>query len=85
MKFIVLLIIAFFCGSIGAQLAGAKKEGCFINIVLGYVGAIVGGWLSRKLHMSDIIVVYGIPVIWSIIGAAIFVAIISMMTGGSKK
>lgn len=85
MKFILLLIIAFFCGSIGSQLAGASKKGCLVNIVLGYIGAILGGWLSRKLGMGPILTIYGIPVIWSIIGSAIFVAILSLLSGGSKR
>jgi len=84
MKILMLLIIASICGSLGASLAGRSKKGCFINILLGYIGAMLGGWLSRKLEIPDILVIYGIPVIWAIIGAAVFVAILGAVSGGNS-
>ena len=80
-RILILLLIAFICGSIGAGLAGKSKKGCLINIALGFIGALLGGWLSRKLQVGDIIVIKGIPVIWSIIGAALFVAFLTLISG----
>ena len=80
-RILILLIIAFICGSIGASLAGASKKGCLVNIALGFVGALLGGWLSRKLQIGEILVIKGIPVVWSIIGAALFVALLNLLSG----
>jgi uncharacterized membrane protein YeaQ/YmgE (transglycosylase-associated protein family) len=84
-RILILLLIAFICGSLGAALAGSSKKGCLIKIVLGYIGAMIGGWLSRKLGVPDMITFHGIPVIWSIIGAALFVAFLELISGGNDQ
>jgi len=84
-SFMVLLIVAAICGSIGAALAGHNTRGCLTSIIIGFIGAIIGTWLSRELGIGDIFYWYRIPIIWSIIGAAIFVAVITAMTGGKRS
>lgn len=84
-RFLILLIIAAICGSIGASIAGASKKGCLTNIILGFIGAMIGSWLSRHLHVGELLVIQGVPVIWSIIGSALFVALLNMISGGDKK
>jgi uncharacterized membrane protein YeaQ/YmgE (transglycosylase-associated protein family) len=84
-KFLILLLIAFICGSVGAKLAGAGNKGCFTSIILGFIGALIGSWLSEKLGITDFIYFRSIPVLWSIAGAAIFVAVINLISGGSGR
>lgn len=84
-KLLVLLVIAFFCGSVGAGLAGSSKKGCIASIVLGFIGALIGGWISRQVHVGDLLYIRGIPVIWSIVGAALFVAVLNLISGGSSR
>lgn len=84
-RILILLLIAFVCGSIGAKLAGSSKKGCLTSIVLGFIGAWIGGWLSGKLQIGDLFYVKGIPVLWSIVGSALFVAVISLISGGNSK
>jgi len=83
-KFLILLLIAFICGSLGASLGGFSKKGCLINIALGFIGAMIGGWLSRQVEVGDLLYIRGIPILWSIIGAALFVALINLISGGSS-
>ena len=84
-KFLILLIIASFCGSIGASLAGASKKGCITSIALGFIGAIIGSWISRKMQIPELVAIQGIPIIWSIIGSALFVAVINLISGGNSR
>ncbi len=84
-KILILLLIAFVCGSIGASIAGVSKKGCFTGIALGFIGALLGTWLSQKLHMPELLVVQGLPIIWSIIGASLFVAVVQLISGGKDK
>ena len=81
----VLLLIAFICGSVGAGLAGTSRKGCLVNIVLGFIGAVLGGWLSRKMGMGQFLIIADIPVLWAIIGAAIFVALLNLISGGNSR
>jgi uncharacterized membrane protein YeaQ/YmgE (transglycosylase-associated protein family) len=84
-RLLILLLIAFICGSIGASIAGMSKRGCLTGIALGFIGALLGTWLSRQLHMPEFLVVQGLPIIWSIIGSALFVAVISLISGGKNN
>jgi uncharacterized membrane protein YeaQ/YmgE (transglycosylase-associated protein family) len=79
--FFILLLVAAVCGSIGAGLAGYSSHGCITNIILGFIGAFIGTWLSRELGIRDLLYFEGIPIIWSIIGSALFVALIGILTG----
>lgn len=89
MFFILLLIVAAVCGSIGAVIAGQKSRGCLYNIVVGFIGALVGFWISRALGVHDFLTYrYGsieFPVLWSIVGSAIFVALIAFFSGGRRS
>ena len=84
-KLLFYLLIAFVCGSLGATLAGSSKKGCLASIVLGFIGAMIGSWLSRQLNVGDLIYVRGLPVLWSIVGAALFVAVINLISGKNNK
>jgi uncharacterized membrane protein YeaQ/YmgE (transglycosylase-associated protein family) len=81
---IVLLIIAGLCGSLGQAISGYSRGGCLVSIALGFVGALLGMWLARNLGLPELFSVQigttSFPIIWSIIGAALFVAIISLLT-----
>ena len=84
-SFFVLLIVAACCGSIGAALAGYSARGCLTSIVLGLIGALIGTWFSRQLDIGDLLYYHHIPIIWSIIGAAIFVGVVTLFTGRKRR
>lgn len=81
---IVLLIIAGLCGALGQAISGFSRGGCLVSIALGFVGALIGSWLATKLGLPEILPVriggIGFPIVWSIIGSALFVAVISLLT-----
>ena len=82
---IVLLIVAACCGSIGAALAGHSGRGCLTSIILGFIGALIGTWLSKILGIGDFLYYYSIPIFWSIVGSSIFVAVVSLLTGNKRR
>lgn len=81
---LVLLIIAGIAGSIGQAIAGYSTGGCLTSIAVGFIGALIGVWLARALNLPVLfnISVGGttFPLLWSIIGAALFVAVISFIS-----
>ncbi|HWP41930.1 MAG TPA: GlsB/YeaQ/YmgE family stress response membrane protein [Blastocatellia bacterium] len=79
-SFLILLLVAGICGAIGQAIAGYSRGGCLVSIALGFIGALLGGYISRALGLPELFIVAGFPIIWSIIGAAIFVALISLVT-----
>ncbi len=81
---IVLLIIAGLCGALGQAISGFSRGGCLVSIAIGFIGALLGMWLSRQLGLPELFSIQigttNFPIIWSIIGAALFVAVISLLT-----
>ena len=81
---LLLLLIAGICGSLGRAIAGYSHGGCLVSIALGFIGALLGMWLARLLGLPELVpVVIGgtsFPIVWSIIGSALFVAVITLIT-----
>jgi uncharacterized membrane protein YeaQ/YmgE (transglycosylase-associated protein family) len=81
---VVLLVIAGICGALGQAISGFSRGGCLVSIALGFVGAVLGMWLARQMGLPELYAVRigttNFPIIWSIIGSALFVAIIGLLT-----
>jgi len=82
---ILLIVIAAVCGAIGRALAGGVRGGLIVSIALGFIGALLGPWVAAQLKLPEPLVVHisghPFPILWSIIGAALFVAIIHLVSG----
>lgn len=81
--FLVLLLIAAICGGIGQSLAGYDLGGCLVSIVVGFIGAYIGLWVAGKMGLPDFFTVNiegkPFPIIWAIIGSAIFTFIVALL------
>ncbi len=81
---IFLVVIAAVCGAIGKAIAGGSRGGLLVSIALGFVGALLGPWVAQKLSLPEPFMVtvggHPFPILWSIIGAALFVAIIHLFS-----
>jgi uncharacterized membrane protein YeaQ/YmgE (transglycosylase-associated protein family) len=81
---LILLLVAGICGSLGQAIAGYSRGGCLVSIALGFVGALLGMWLARMMGLPELIPVNiggtSFPIVWSIIGSALFVAVIALIT-----
>jgi uncharacterized membrane protein YeaQ/YmgE (transglycosylase-associated protein family) len=84
LQFVVLLVIAGLCGALGQAIAGYSRGGCLASIALGFIGALLGMWIARALQLPEPFPVEvgdsPFPIIWSIVGSALFVAVIAFLT-----
>lgn len=82
--FLALLLVAGICGALGQAISGFSRGGCLVAIVLGFIGALVGMWIARNLGLPEPLpVLIGgktFPVVWSVVGSALFVAVIGLLT-----
>jgi uncharacterized membrane protein YeaQ/YmgE (transglycosylase-associated protein family) len=83
LDFLLLLLVAGFCGALGQAIGGYSRGGCLVSIALGFIGALLGMWLSRVMGLPELFSIQfdstNFLVIWSIIGAAIFVAVLGLL------
>ena len=84
--FLLLLLIAAICGAIGQSLAGYSLGGCIVSIVIGFIGAYIGLWLADAMELPVFwtITIQGrpFPVVWAIIGSALFSLVVGMIARG---
>jgi uncharacterized membrane protein YeaQ/YmgE (transglycosylase-associated protein family) len=82
---VVLIVISAICGAVGKALAGGARGGLIVSIALGFIGALLGPWVARQLGLSEPFVLHlsgqSFPIVWSIIGAALFVALLHLLSG----
>ena len=85
-EFIVLLVIAAICGSVGQALAGYDLGGCLVSIVVGFIGAYIGMWMAGKFGLPEIFAVKiggkVFPIVWSVVGSAILTFIVALIRKG---
>ena len=81
---LILLLVAGICGSLGQAIAGYSRGGCLVSIALGFVGALLGMWIARLMGLPELFPVHiggtSFPIVWSIVGSALFVAVITLIT-----
>lgn len=84
------LLIAALAGGIGRAIAGGTTGGCLVSLVLGFIGAMLGSWIARKAGLPEYLAFkFGngpaFPFLWSVIGAALFVAVVALLSGGRRE
>jgi uncharacterized membrane protein YeaQ/YmgE (transglycosylase-associated protein family) len=81
--FIFLLVIAAIAGSLGQAIAGYSLGGCLMSVVVGFIGAFLGSWLSRQFGLPEPlpVTIQGetFPLIWSVVGSAVFTALFALL------
>jgi uncharacterized membrane protein YeaQ/YmgE (transglycosylase-associated protein family) len=83
-QILILLLIAGICGAIGQAITGYSHGGCLVSIALGFIGALLGSWIAGKMGLPELVAIpvggVHFPIVWSIIGAALFVAVINLIS-----
>jgi uncharacterized membrane protein YeaQ/YmgE (transglycosylase-associated protein family) len=87
--FVLAVVVALLVGALGSRLAGqAGRYGCLASIVIGLVGALIGRLVSEQTGIRDFWVIdldgRPFPVFWSILGAAVLVAVLALFTRRSR-
>ena len=82
---LILLLIAAICGAVGQAIAGYSLGGLLVTIGVGFIGAVLGVWLSGVLGLPELFALRvggrSFPIVWSILGSALFVALIAGIRG----
>ena len=78
------LVVGAIAGFLASVITGSR-EGLVVMVVLGIIGAIVGGWVaSDLLKIADVTGVNATSIIVAVVGALIVIFVVGSL-GGSRR
>ncbi len=86
--FLLLMLIAFAVGSVAKEIVGLSRSGCLVTVGIGWLGSLLGTLLSMKLGLPEPfplqIAGKNFPLLWSLMGAVLFVLVVAVVSGRKK-
>jgi len=79
MSFIAWIVLGLVAGFIASKIVNKAGEGMVMDIVLGVVGAVVGGWLFRVLGMSGVTGFNVYSLVVAVLGAIVFLVVYHLL------
>ena len=77
------IIVGLIAGAIASRIVRGRGMGCILDIVVGVVGAFVGG-LIVSLFAPGTYGFWGSLVV-AILGAVVLLAVVRLLTGGRRR
>jgi uncharacterized membrane protein YeaQ/YmgE (transglycosylase-associated protein family) len=81
MSIIAWIVLGLIAGFIGSKIVNKSGEGVFLDIILGIVGAVVGGWLFSAFGMSRVTGLNMYSLLVAIVGAVVVLFVYHALTG----
>jgi uncharacterized membrane protein YeaQ/YmgE (transglycosylase-associated protein family) len=75
MSFLAWIILGLIAGFIGSKIVNKRGEGVLLDIILGIVGAIVGGWLFRFFGARGVTGLNIYSLFVAVIGSVVFLLV----------
>ena len=71
MSFLAWIVLGLVAGFIGSKIVNKRGEGLILDIILGVIGAIVGGWLFSAFGASGVTGLNLYSLLVAVIGAIV--------------
>jgi uncharacterized membrane protein YeaQ/YmgE (transglycosylase-associated protein family) len=84
MSIVAWIILGLLAGFIASQLVHRRGSGIFLDIVLGIVGAIVGGWLFSLFGAREVTGLNLYSLIVAVIGSIIVLLVYHAVADGGR-
>jgi uncharacterized membrane protein YeaQ/YmgE (transglycosylase-associated protein family) len=75
MSILAWVILGLIAGFIGSKLINKRGEGLFLDIVLGVIGAVVGGWVFNFFGAAGVTGLNIYSLVVAVIGAVLVLVI----------
>jgi uncharacterized membrane protein YeaQ/YmgE (transglycosylase-associated protein family) len=75
MSFLAWIVLGLLAGFIGSKMVNKQGEGMFLDIILGVVGAVVGGWVFTLFGASGVTGLNLYSIFVAVVGSVIFLVI----------
>ena len=76
------LLIGLIAGWLAGKISRGQGFGCITDIALGLVGAVLGGWVFTRLHITGESNSFIFGLAAATVGAVIIVGIVHIFSGG---
>ena len=80
MSFLAWIVLGLLAGFIGSKIVNKKGEGVILDILLGIVGAVVGGWLFNTFGASGVTGVNLYSLLVAVIGSVVLLVVYHAVT-----
>jgi len=77
-------VLGLLAGFIASKIVNKAGEGMLMDIVLGVVGAFLGGWLFNTFGMPGVTGLNMYSLLVAVVGAAIFLIVYHALIGRSR-
>lgn len=81
MSIIAWIVLGLIAGFIASKLVNRRGEGVLLDIVLGIIGAVVGGWIFQALGQVGVTGFNLYSLLVAVLGAVIVLVIYHAITG----
>jgi uncharacterized membrane protein YeaQ/YmgE (transglycosylase-associated protein family) len=81
MSIISWIVLGLIAGFIGSKLVNKTGEGLVLDIVLGIVGAVIGGWLFSLFGMHGVTGLNIYSLIVAVVGAVVLLVVYHAIRG----
>jgi uncharacterized membrane protein YeaQ/YmgE (transglycosylase-associated protein family) len=75
MSFLAWIVLGLLAGFIGSKIVNKRGEGVILDIVLGIVGAIVGGWLFSTFGASGVTGLNVYSLLVAVVGSVVLLVV----------
>ena len=75
MSFLAWIVLGLIAGFLGSKIVNKQGEGMFRDIILGIIGALLGGWLFSKFGASGVTGLNLYSLLVAIVGSVIVLAV----------
>lgn len=76
-SFVYFILIGALAGWVGGKLVKGEGFGLIGNIIVGIVGAVLGGWIFEKLGIAETNLLYSIAA--AVVGSVVFLLVIGLI------
>lgn len=75
MSILAWIFLGLIAGFIGSKIVNKSGEGIVLDVVLGIVGAVVGGWLFNRFGASGVTGVNLYSLLVAVVGAVVLLVV----------
>jgi uncharacterized membrane protein YeaQ/YmgE (transglycosylase-associated protein family) len=85
MSIIAWIILGLIAGFVASKIVNKTGEGALLDIVLGVIGAVVGGWLFHTFGMPGVTGLNIYSLLVAVIGAVVVLVVYHALSGRTSR